>query len=219
MMYIAEATRKPHLFLSHSSSDKIFVRKLAKDLLACEVDVWLDEWEITPGDSIYQEISNGIESSKYVALIISKAFLDSKWVSEEVESAFLKQMREKNKVILPLLLEEVQLPPLLESKLYLSFIENYYISLARLVGLIHNINPKTISEAIVDIDPNSLNKVIELLKYCGVDPYMIISKEIFDELANTGLTEVKNNRLSVLDVHKLMQMPLSKSTHKFLERL
>jgi hypothetical protein len=78
------AIRRPHLFLSHSSADKTFVRKLANDLGACEVDVWLDEWEIAPGDSIYQEISKGIQSSKYIALIISNAFLSSKWASEEV---------------------------------------------------------------------------------------------------------------------------------------
>ncbi len=36
----------PSLFLSHSSADKTFVEKLAKDLEGVGVNVWFDKWEI-----------------------------------------------------------------------------------------------------------------------------------------------------------------------------
>ena len=38
------------VFLSHSSKDKLTVRELAERLKADGVRVWLDEWEIRPGD-------------------------------------------------------------------------------------------------------------------------------------------------------------------------
>ena len=38
--------REPHIFLCHSSANKDFVRKLAKDLNYFGLDGWLDEWEI-----------------------------------------------------------------------------------------------------------------------------------------------------------------------------
>jgi hypothetical protein len=37
--------RQPDLFLSHSSTDKAFVRTLPKDLSSVGVDVWFDELE------------------------------------------------------------------------------------------------------------------------------------------------------------------------------
>ena len=58
--FIPSADRKPHIFLSHSSRDKDIVKKLASDLLACEVDVWLDEWEIEVGDNIFKTVNEKI---------------------------------------------------------------------------------------------------------------------------------------------------------------
>ncbi len=40
------------VFLSHSSKDKRAVRELAQRLRADGLRVWLDEWEIQPGDMI-----------------------------------------------------------------------------------------------------------------------------------------------------------------------
>jgi TIR domain len=48
----ARARRRPHLFLSHSSKDKEWVHALARDLSVCEIDVWLDEWELVVGDKL-----------------------------------------------------------------------------------------------------------------------------------------------------------------------
>ena len=49
------------IFLSHSSKDKEFVRKLADDLKTYGLSVWFDEWEIKVGDSITNKISQGID--------------------------------------------------------------------------------------------------------------------------------------------------------------
>lgn len=46
----------PSLFLSHSSADKTFVEKLAKDLEGVGVNVWFDKWEIKVGDSLTGKI-------------------------------------------------------------------------------------------------------------------------------------------------------------------
>jgi hypothetical protein len=53
----ARVKRKPDLFLSHSSRDKIFVRKLANSMSRCGIDVWLDEWELQAGDSLFDELA------------------------------------------------------------------------------------------------------------------------------------------------------------------
>jgi hypothetical protein len=50
------------VFVSHSSVDKPFVERLATDLRIREsIDVWLDKWEIQPGDRIASKIEEGLE--------------------------------------------------------------------------------------------------------------------------------------------------------------
>ena len=44
------------VFLSHSSKDKAIVRAVAERLHADGLRVWLDDWEIRPGDSIPAKI-------------------------------------------------------------------------------------------------------------------------------------------------------------------
>src|SRR5688500_14256253 len=59
------------VFLSHSSKDKAVVRPLAERLRADGVKVWLDEWEIQPGDSIPAKIEEGLERSRVMMLCMS----------------------------------------------------------------------------------------------------------------------------------------------------
>lgn len=44
------------IFLSHTSLDKPFVEKLAKDLKRIGINVWFDKWEIKIGESIHGEL-------------------------------------------------------------------------------------------------------------------------------------------------------------------
>ena len=55
----AEHKHERVAFLSHSSMDKGFVRRLATDLVANGVKVWIDEQRILVGDSIPREDSAG----------------------------------------------------------------------------------------------------------------------------------------------------------------
>ena len=47
------------VFLSHSSKDKAVVRAVAERLRADGLRVWIDDWEIRPGDSIPAKIETG----------------------------------------------------------------------------------------------------------------------------------------------------------------
>jgi len=51
------------VFLSHSSKDKAFARKLASELQANGVTVWIDEAEIRIGDSLTKKISLAIDEA------------------------------------------------------------------------------------------------------------------------------------------------------------
>ena len=109
------------VFLSHSSKDKVFVENLAKKLKSDGFSVWYDDWDIRVGDSIVQRINEGISTSDFLIVVLSRNSVNSKWVQEELNAATIKNMNSKGAFVLPVLLEECEIPPLLTDKKYANF--------------------------------------------------------------------------------------------------
>lgn len=99
-----------NVFISHSSKDKLFVRKLDTALSVNGLSVFLDERSIKVGDSIPSKIYEGISVSDYMVYVISKNSLKSHWVQEELDIAKMRQKAEKGCHILPVLIVDVELP-------------------------------------------------------------------------------------------------------------
>lgn len=115
------------IFLSHTSTDKPFVRKFAADLRNNGHTVWIDEAEINIGDSLIAKIREGLDSVDYIAAVLSQASIQSEWVKKELEIASNKEIKEKRVIVLPLIIESVEMPGFLEGKLYGDFSnENNY---------------------------------------------------------------------------------------------
>lgn len=111
----------PSVFLSHSSQDKFFVRELAERLQAHGVAVWIDEAEISIGDSLTAKIGAAIDQTDFVAVVLSTNSVNSEWVQRELQIALQRELRERDVVVLPILLEPVEIPPFLRDKLYADF--------------------------------------------------------------------------------------------------
>ncbi len=64
----------PKVFVSHASEDKErFVLPFAHELRAAGVDVWVDQWQMVPGDSLVKKIfSEGLENADAVIVVLSK---------------------------------------------------------------------------------------------------------------------------------------------------
>jgi formylglycine-generating enzyme required for sulfatase activity len=109
------------IFLSHSHADKPFVRKLASDLTHSGVKVWLDEAEILIGDSLIEKISTGIETTAFVGAVLSTNSAGSSWVKKELEIALNEEIDGKRRRVLPILIEDCEIPSFLKGKLYADF--------------------------------------------------------------------------------------------------
>lgn len=109
------------VFLSHSHADKPFARKLAYDLRKAGHAVWIDEAEINIGDSLIEKIRDGLDQVDFVAAILSSSSIGSPWVTRELDIASNREIEEKRIVVLPLLLEKVELPGFLKGKFYGDF--------------------------------------------------------------------------------------------------
>jgi formylglycine-generating enzyme required for sulfatase activity len=127
---------KNHVFISYSSTDRDPVKLLAADLRSAGVDVWLDEWEITVGDHISEKIDEGLQGSQFLAIWLTKAAVESGWVNREWRSKYAREISDKSKIILPLLAESCDVPPLLEDKQYADFRIDYNRGLADLLRVV-----------------------------------------------------------------------------------
>jgi hypothetical protein len=93
---------KPTAFICHASSDKPFARKLYADLRKFGISVWLDEREITVGDSIYESIEHGLSSSEYTIEVLSRTAIERPWVRKEIAASFNLEAEDNQKRILPI---------------------------------------------------------------------------------------------------------------------
>ncbi len=126
--------KKARVFVSHSSKDKPFVRKLVAALEKHHLNVWFDEAEIKVGDSIVTRISEGLDSA-YLIVVLSKASVESPWVREEMNAALMDQISGKGGVVLPVLIEPCDIPPLLRSRLYADFTGDFDLGLKKLLAV------------------------------------------------------------------------------------
>lgn len=123
------------IFLSHNSNDKPFVRKLAADLESHGIRCWIDEAEIKIGDSLVQKIREGIDAVDYVAVVLTNNSINSPWVQREIDVSINKEILGKNIKVLPLMLEQCELPGFLLGKFYADFTttDKYPETLKRLI--------------------------------------------------------------------------------------
>jgi len=102
-----------HVFLSHNHRDKDVATPLAAQLRLVGVDVWLDDWEINPGDSIVGKVGKALDLVDTVVLLWSENAASSRWVNTEMETALQRQLSDGSVRIIPVRLDDTELPSLL----------------------------------------------------------------------------------------------------------
>lgn len=94
------------IFISHSSLDKPFVKRLEAELIKDNsLKFWIDENEILAGDDIQKSISKTLSKSDYLLLVISDNSTKSSWVNFEV-SQFIGFSSGDN--IIPIIISKAQ---------------------------------------------------------------------------------------------------------------
>lgn len=120
-------------FISHSTKDKAFVRRLAGDLVTNSVKVWIDEQRILVGDSIPEKIAQGLAESDFFLIVVSKTSVTSEWVKKELSSALVQEIERRKVKVLPIKLDDVEMPATIQEKLYADFSHSYEDGLEKLL--------------------------------------------------------------------------------------
>ncbi len=93
-------------FISYSSKDDDFAKRLHADLQATGVRVWFAPEEMKIGDEIRPCIDEAIRLYDKLMVVLSENSIQSAWVKDEVEAALEKERRESRLVLFPIRLDD-----------------------------------------------------------------------------------------------------------------
>jgi hypothetical protein len=130
------------LFISYSHSDAEFVTRLATALHAGGQEVFLDRWELQLGDSIIDRIyEEGLKEASAFAIVLSAASIASPWVRDELNTATLRRITDRTRVI-PILIEDVEVPMALRTLLWIDMRRDFDAGVRRILNTLHGVQER-----------------------------------------------------------------------------
>ncbi len=111
------------IFISYSSEDREFADKIAQDLKKNGYNTFYDK-EILPGEEWENRLNHELQKAKNLIVILSPNYTRSQWTQQELEAAALSESKGQIKII-PILIEDTEIPLFLKSKLYADFRHDY----------------------------------------------------------------------------------------------
>jgi uncharacterized protein YjbI with pentapeptide repeats len=93
-------------FLSYSSKDDEFARRLYNDLQGKNVRTWFAPEDLKIGDRFRARIDESIRIHDKLVIILSANSVNSDWVETEVESALEREQKEGKDVLFPIAIDE-----------------------------------------------------------------------------------------------------------------
>lgn len=109
------------IVISYAHEDSDFVDNLAANLFKNRVPVWVDRWELRVGDSILRKIETAIQDADALLVVLSKASVESEWCKTELTAGLIRQLEEKSVFVLPIVVDDCDIPLFLKDKLYADF--------------------------------------------------------------------------------------------------
>lgn len=112
-----------NVFIIHSDADAKFVETLSEALTAAGVNVFRRSEASRAGDNVLDQVTRDHDDVRCVIVVISGSFLSAgtSWTAHEISTWMLKEALGDQPVILPVLVEECDVPSFLSDHLYFDF--------------------------------------------------------------------------------------------------
>jgi hypothetical protein len=189
--------KKYDAFVSHSSLDKDFARKLSVALSAKGANIWFDEWVMKPGDRLRDKINEGVRLSNYFIVVLSRNSIRSQWVRIELDSAMIREIEKKKVHVIPILLDKEaakDIPPDLKGKLYIDF-SNHRDFVTNTKKLLDTLNTeRRLRHEFLQNLKHGLHEDIEIVSITMLEQVLRNSRDdqTIQNAAITGLTRYKS---------------------------
>jgi len=180
-----------NVFISHNKADKESARFLAIALVEQGANVWFDEWEIRPGDSITGGIEKGLSQADIFVLVWSQLARKSNWVGTEIRAYLRRRVDDESLRIVPVILDETPLPTLIAD--YRGFVVDHVTSLNTVAFQI------TGKPSDIELARRLQNRLLELTEnHCGSGdplPYIICPSCGSANLNRSSVTDYRRDEM------------------------
>jgi hypothetical protein len=192
----------PRAFLCHATEDKDrFVRGFASRLRDRGVNVWFDEWELLPGDSLVDRIfEQGLKDADVFIPVLSKVSVTKRWVREELNAGLIQKI-EGNCKLIPVVIEDCEIPVALRNlvQVRIADLESYDDDFDRIVRAIFDdrseqlIGKPPAYSALPSIPGLQASDTLILQKAGDMalksDSELIDSREVLEAVSDQDITE------------------------------
>ena len=124
------------VFISYSHKDTDFVERLSLQLIERNIVVWKDIWRTRAGDRLDEKIETAIADAAYFCVVLSNHALNSDWVRRELRAACRCESKRAKPVIVPLLLDDCEVPPDLRDRLSVDFRRDFESGLHEILKVV-----------------------------------------------------------------------------------
>lgn len=184
--------------LSFAGEDRDYVEIIAKKLKDKGIDVFYDKFQTAElwGKDLYQYLNNIYKNeAQYCIVFISKSYQKKVWTKHELSSAQNKAFLEDTEYILPIYIDNVEIPGINKTTGYIST-EEYTPD--EIVGLVleklHIANSKAES---TDNDLTNCKNLNELL-HCSIKKIYQISEVDYNQIALSTVSRQHSTSLYVV---------------------
>lgn len=219
-------------FLSHSSSDKFLVRRIAK-ILGNQRCV-IDEHAFEPGAKTLDEIFRELDESDVFVLFISDTSLNSEWVMKELFMAHKALSEDKLDRILPIIIDEKidymdqRIPRWMANEYNLRCITNEVIIYHKIRDALYDVNFKN-NEHNQALEHIFVGRNEEMAKFErdinnleGWTPTYIIAYNFYQGIGRSTFLKnalIKAQFISKLSSHKPITLDRRESIESFIYKL
>jgi len=122
--------------LSFAGENRVYVSKVADELLKLQISVFYDEYETTNlwGKDLYQHLSDVYRNKcQYCVIFISKDYAKKLWTKHELKNAQARAFEENSEYILPARFDDTELPGLPDTVGYVDCSKMEAENLAKLI--------------------------------------------------------------------------------------
>ncbi|MGH7791566.1 MAG: toll/interleukin-1 receptor domain-containing protein, partial [Thermodesulfobacteriota bacterium] len=130
------------VFFSYSRDDAEFVLKLATDLRSAGVDLWIDQLDIPAGAEWDRSVEDALKACPCFLVVLSSTSVASQNVMDEASFAI-----EQDKMILPELYQDCDIPFRLKRLQYIDFCGDYDTAYTKLLSALRRHFPEDAREA------------------------------------------------------------------------
>lgn len=127
----------PKIFISYAHPDRKAAERIASALSKARLEAFFDEKSLSPGENWIAAIQSALSEAGYLLALISTASLKSIWVRQEWTAMLSRQLKGTcGGVVIPLRLEDVELPLLLSTIQQIDLFPDFDAGVAALIGFL-----------------------------------------------------------------------------------